>query len=92
MEDRIAEEKKNSDECRQMLMKYFEKLVLCDVHNKWHYTDAEELFDKLKNMYEDQEKLIKLKHEKLIEYFESKIGTDGEIVVETATHFWHCRK
>ena len=52
----------------------------------------EELFDKLKNMYEDQEKFIKLKREKLIEYFESKIGTDGEIVVETATHFWHCRK
>ena len=75
-----------------MLMKYFEKLEMHGVYNKWHYTDAAELFDKLRGLYEDQEKFINLKREKLTEYFESKIGTDGEIVIETAAHFWHCRK
>ncbi|MCR4641222.1 MAG: MerR family transcriptional regulator [Lachnospiraceae bacterium] len=92
VEERIAEEKKKSDECRQMLMKYFEKIEMCDVYNKWHYTDAAELFDKLRGLYEDQEKFINLKREKLTEFFETKIETDGEIVIETAAHFWHCRK
>ena len=75
-----------------MLKKYFGKVEICDICNKWHYTDAEELFDKFKAMYDDQEKFINQKRDKLIEYFESKIKADGEIVIDTATHFWHCRK
>ena len=60
--------------------------------NHWHYEDADELLQKLRETLADQEKLIKAKQNKLKACFEEKIRENGEIVIDIDSSFWHCFK
>ena len=92
VKEKISENDKRIAESKQMLMKYFENVETCELYNGWHYTDADELFDKIRGLFADQEKFLSSKQEKLTDLFAGKIKNDGEIIVETAAYFWHCRK
>ncbi len=92
VEERIAARKKAAEDTEKMLKKYFSKVELAPLSNKWHYTDAKELFNKLKGTFEEEEKFMISKQDKLERYLAKKIEQDGEIVIESFTYFWHCRK
>jgi hypothetical protein len=88
----IAAKKKTADDTVKMLKKYFSKVELIALPNKWHYTDAAELFDKFMEFFEEQEKFMSSKRDKLVRYFAKKIEKDGEIVLEAVSYFWHCMR
>lgn len=92
IENKTAENRNRIADSENMLKKYFGKVEVCELHNRWHYTDADELYEKFRGMYDDQEKFMMSKKEKLTEYFAAKLEKEGEIVVETGSHFWHCSK
>ncbi len=92
VKERVAEEEKRTEEFTEMLKKYFRETKIIELSNKWHYTDAAELYDKLKGVFTEQEKLLNMKEKKLKELFAGKIEKDGEIVIESIAQFRHCRK
>ena len=92
VDEKIAMKKKAADDTTKMLKKYFGKVELVSLSNKWHYTDAADLFNKLVEFVEDQEKFMSSKRDIVERYFAKKIEKDGEIVFETSAYFWHCRK
>ena len=92
VEKKIAEQMKKKENTVEMLGKYFSTVEPAKLSNKWHYTDATELYNKLKETFEDQEKFMKSKQDKIEKYFAKKIEKDGEIVIESVSSFWHCRK
>ena len=92
VDEKIAAKKKMADDTVEMLKKYFNKVELVTLSNKWHYTDAAELFDKIKEIFDWQEKFMISKRDKLERHLEKKMEKDGEVVIETFAYFWHCRK
>ena len=75
-----------------MMEKYFARVESVLLPNFWHYTDAGEILQKMKTYYEGQEKTIAKYEDKLLAYFDEKIGKDGEFVMEARSQFWHCYK
>ena len=92
IDDKIANETAEEADCEEMLKKYFGKIESIMLPCNWHYTDADELIQKMKKIFPDQEKFINCKKDKIKEYFERIIDKDGEIIVETESKFWHCFK
>ena len=88
MEGEAAEEAK----CEEMLKRYFSRLESIKLPSRWHYTDADELIQKMENIFPTQEKFVDCKKDKLKEYFAGIIEKDGEVIVETESKFWHCYK
>lgn len=88
---RMLEEKKRN-ELRAKLEQYFGKVESVLLPNNWHYSAADDLFEKLCNDYQEQEKILKKYESCLKQYFTEKIEADGEIVVTINSQFWHCYK
>lgn len=92
IDEKIAGQAAEEANCEEMLKKYFGRIEAIMLPCNWHYNDADELIQKMKKFFPDQEKFINCKKDKLKEYFERIIENDGEIVVETESKFWHCFK
>ncbi len=75
-----------------MMEKYFARVESVLLSNYWHYTEAKEIVDKMKDYYKDYEKTIARYEDKLLDYFKEKIENDGEYVLEARSQFWHCYK
>lgn len=88
---RMLEEKKRN-ELRAKLEQYFGKVESVLLPNNWHYSAADDLFEKLCNDYQEQEKILKKYESCLKQYFTEKIEVEGEIVVTINSQFWHCYK
>ena len=58
--------------------------------NYWHYTDADEIVQKMKTYYVEYEKTITRYEDKLRSYFKEKISENGELVFDIESQFWHC--
>ena len=80
------------DELNTVLNKYFGKVESILLSNNWHYSEADDLFEKLLNDYPKQEKILKKAEKILKQYFEDKIKCEGEIIVTIRSQFWHCYK
>jgi len=80
------------DELEVTLQKHFGKVDSVLLPNNWHYSEAEDLFEKLLNVYPNQEKILKKSEKILKQYFADKIKNEGEIVVKIDSQFWHCYK
>lgn len=92
LETITLQEEKKRDELRAMLEQYFGKVESVLLPNNWHYSKADELFEKIGNVYSKQEKILKKYESVLKQYFTEKIETEGEIVVTINSQFWHCYK
>ena len=86
-----AQEVKKEKECA-VLQKYFSKVETVKLTNHWHYEDAEELLQKMKEVFAEQEKFICAKQSRMKEYFAERIAKDGEIVIDIDSEFHHCFK
>ena len=75
-----------------MADKYFARTESVLLPNFWHYTEAGEIVQKMKEYFKGQEKTIAKYEDKLLAYFGEKIDMDGEIVMEIYSQFWHCYK
>lgn len=75
-----------------MMEKYFTRVESVLLPNFWHYTDAKEIVEKMKDYYKDHEKTIAGYEDKLISFFNDKIDQNGEFVLEARSQFWHCYK
>ena len=78
------------DELEVTLQKYFGKVDSVLLPNNWHYSEAEDLFEKILNVYPSQEKILRKSEKALKQYFAEKIENEGEIVVKINSQFWHC--
>ncbi len=88
----IKAQKKSQDECEAMLRKYFKKAEPNYLQNRWHYTDASELLDKMKELFPGQEKFVNDNEDKILDYFEKKIKKEKELIMEVDSLFWRCSK
>ncbi|MBE5875748.1 MAG: MerR family transcriptional regulator [Lachnospiraceae bacterium] len=80
------------DELVQMLEKYFDNVENIKIPCDMRYESADELFDVLCEKYTDAKKYF-ADHEKLImAYFKEKISTQGAIIIQSSSDFWHCHK
>ena len=87
--DQLSEE---NQDCLDMLNRYFGRTESVVISNKWHYTEADEILDKMSEVVDDQNVMSPANRKKLLEYFGGLIGRDGEIVIEVESQFWHCFK
>lgn len=85
-----AQEVARRDELEATLLQYFRKVDSVLLPNNWHYSEAEDLFEKLLTVYPNQEKVLKKSEKILKQYFTEKIENEGEIVVKIDSQFWHC--
>lgn len=91
IDERIKRQTEQQDAFESMLKKYFATVVPVYLPTSWHYIDAQELVQKLKDIFPEQEKLIDANEEILSKYFSKKIEVEGEIVVQIKSLFWKCR-
>ena len=87
----LAAQTKKNMACREMLERHFKQVESVILKNRWHYDSANELLDRMKELYPDQIKLFDEKSEKIKAYFSDRISSEGEIVIEIGSQFWHCR-
>ena len=80
------------DELYAMLSRYFGKVESVLLPNNWHFSEVDDLLEKLLKVYPKQEKMLKKAEELLKTYFAEKIEADGEIIVTIRSQFWHCYK
>ena len=91
IDERIKKQTEQQDAFESMLNKYFATVVPVYLPTSWHYIDAQELVQKLKDIFPEQEKFIDANEEILSKYFSKKIEAEGEIVVQIKSLFWKCR-
>ncbi len=92
IDDTKAAQTEKRNQYISVMEKYFTRVESVLLPNFWHYTEAKEIVEKMKNYYRDQEKTISGYEDKLLAYFNEKIEKDGEFVIETISQFWHCYK
>ena len=92
IEEKIAQQRTVRNTFEEMLRRHFDRVEYVTLTNRWHYEDADELLQKLRETLADQEKLIKAKQNKLKACFEEKIRENGEIAIDIDSSFWHCSK
>ena len=92
IDETIANQTLKRNDYIAMMEKYFARVESVLLPNYWHYTEAKEIVDKMKDYYKDYEKTIARYEDKLLDYFKEKIENDGEYVLEARSQFWHCYK
>ena len=92
IDDRIKEGEAAQAATEAMLLKYFKKAETVMVSNTWHYEDAEEILQRMSEMYSDQSKFLADNKKKILKYFSDRIERDGEAAFENGSLFWHCSK
>ena len=75
-----------------MLRKYFKKVDCIFVENTWHYTDAEEILQRMLQMYDGQQKYISENSTKILKYFNDWIKENGEVTYTYGSLFRRCSK
>lgn len=75
-----------------ILKKYFPIIKSVYLPCRWVYTTPDEMIDKLKRLYPEQEKFILSEQRRIKEYYAEKIAQDGEIVIDVESEFWQCGK
>lgn len=83
-------EMEKREELKGMLSRYFRKVESVLLSNNWHYSEADDLFEKLLKVYPQHEKALKKSEKLLKQYFTDRIDREGEIVVTIQSQFWHC--
>jgi len=92
IDETIAGQTEKRNQYISMMEKYFARVESVLLPNFWHYTEAKEIVEKMKDYYRVHEKAIAGYENKLLAYFEDKIEKDGEFVLEARSQFWHCYK
>lgn len=88
----VNTEQAGQDACDEMLKKYFKKVDLITLENTWHFTEAEELFDRMCARYPGQQKFLNDNRKKIIKVFEDDINNNGEITYTYGSLFRRCSK
>ena len=88
----LKEQEKSQNECMKMLERHFKRVEKITLSNIWHYTDVNELTEKLVQVFSDQEKFICRYQDKIESFFLEKIDKEGEVSIEIGSSFWHCYK
>lgn len=92
IDNQIADKTLAQNKCEEMLSQYFSENEKVFLSNTWHYSDSNELVERLLHMFPEQEKFIAAHSKQIQGYFDKKIENDGEIAVKIESLFWHCRK
>jgi DNA-binding transcriptional MerR regulator len=88
--DAIAKQEEKRDEFRAMVSRYFSKVDIVELQNSYRYAEADDLFLKMKDLFEDQEKFFTKNSNKIKAYFAEKIEKEGELIITADFHFLHC--
>lgn len=85
-------EKEQEEAFRELLENYFSKVQIINLTNRMRYDSVEELFDRLRQAYPQNKKYIADNEGKIKGYFATLIEERGELVIDTDSAFWHCKK
>ena len=88
----IKAQQKAQCESEEMLKKYFSKSEAVKLSNSWHYSDSEELIEKMLEIFDENKKYILDNKKKIKEFYDAQIRKDGEIVCNRISIFWNCYK
>ena len=86
----ISDQEKKKEECDAMLQKYFSRIETAKVENEFRYSKSDELLEKMKEIYPNQDKFFNTNQKKLLAYFEKKIKKGGAILISFEASFSHC--
>ena len=92
IDDIIKEDTIERDVFIELFKKYFSKAEPVILPCRWVYAKSEEIMDKLKRVYPEQEKFLVANQKKIKEYFDAIVAKEGKITVDTESEFWHCYK
>ncbi|MCR4619008.1 MAG: MerR family transcriptional regulator [Lachnospiraceae bacterium] len=90
IDEKVKMQTEKRDACIAMLGKHFAKTESVILSNCWHYNNADELLQRMKEYYPEQEKYIGDKANAIRQYFDKIIQENGEIKIEIGSQFWHC--
>ncbi|MCR5848604.1 MAG: MerR family transcriptional regulator [Lachnospiraceae bacterium] len=91
IEEGIREQKAAHDSTEAMLKKYFSNVEAVELTNTWHYTDPEEIIDKMSENFADHRKYILDNKKKITEFYAKKLKKYGELVFRRVSVFWNCK-
>ena len=89
---KAEEAKQKQEEAIRMLQKYFAKVENIKICNIMKYEDAEELFGRLCEKYQDSKKYFAENEKKIKDYFTGLIAGQGAVMVPTNSDFQRCYK
>ncbi|MBP3755514.1 MAG: MerR family transcriptional regulator [Lachnospiraceae bacterium] len=92
IDEMVNAEQSEQDARDEMLKKYFKKVDLITIENTWHFTEADELFEKMCERYSGHQKYLNDNRNKIIKVFEDAISKDGEITYTYGSLFRRCMK
>lgn len=86
----IEEETKKREHLKSLLGEYFGRIEIVTLPSGMHYSDSEEFFDQIVQLYPEQKKEIEAKKARVIEALEKQIQENGEILVDISSEFFRC--
>ena len=92
IDEKIREQEAKRDAFRAIAGRYFSNIRIVDLPSTFRYESADDIIEKMKDMYDGQAKFFACNGQKLKAYFESKFDENGELLVATFGRFLHCSK
>lgn len=89
--DELAKEQEaERDAFKAMLGKYYSRIETVNLENHFRYDDAEDLVEKMKDIFPAQTAFFGKNQDKIRQYFEGKISETGEFIFKSGGRFLHC--
>ena len=90
IDEQISEKESERDAFNGMVSKYFSKVETVELPSSFRYDDAQDILDRMKDIFEGQSKFFAQNGEKIKSFFAEKIAENGELVIKTYGRFLHC--
>ena len=88
----IKEQEKAQAKTEAMLKKHFSKVEEQKISNSWRYRSSDEIVEKMKDVFSDNQKFIQENEKEIKDYYDKKIKKDGEVVANRISLFWRCER
>ncbi|MEE3351553.1 MAG: MerR family transcriptional regulator [Saccharofermentanaceae bacterium] len=86
----ISEQKKARDAFRSMVSKHFKKVEIRPLQNSLSFDSADDIFLRMKDQFDGQEKFFLKNGDKIKAFFEKKLEQEGELILTIEYSFLHC--
>jgi len=92
IEEGIKKQKEAKSESEAMLSKYFSKVETIELTNSWHYSNSEDIIEKMLECFKENKRYILDNKNIIRDYYDGSIKKDGEIICDRVSIFWNCHK
>ena len=89
-EVKLQAEEKQMEHFRALLQKHFKSVKIVTLDNSMRYHNCEEMLERIYQRYPENRKYIEDNEELIRQYFDGILESEGTVIVENASSFWHC--